>query len=519
METCVFFLLFFTFIIGARSRLFRDPGTFSHTTFGQHILSSAHLIRTDSFSFTANGEPWIAQQWIAECIMAVVHKLAGLDGLLVLTVAAIAFLYAWVARRLIRKGLHPLLSMLIIALALAASTQTFHVRPHMASILFLGFTFSRLCDFEVGRARLRSLFWLIPLCALWTNIHGGMLGGLGTIAFTFFGWSFFKIIGGESPIKTYKEMIILGGLLGACMLTILINPYGSDMPRAWLSIMQSPVISEIIQEHGSLIKTNAWMILAFGIFYIISLIGTFPKCPRTKWLIPLAWFALTCSRVRHGPLFAITAAIAMADMFPHVRWGKWLSQKGSEICRIKPIDYVQNRNPIFPWTIPVAVVLGMLVYLSLSQRTLHSGPSLAKLDPQHWPIELLPELQKYEKARPEGTPIFNDMLFGGFLIYFTPGLRVFIDDRCELYGDGRLLAYVRAEPSQFEEWVQRHGFDIALTKSGSSFDTYLKKHAVWRVVKQTSAGTLFRRSEKNISPTSRDPAENPSQNQVASPHF
>jgi hypothetical protein len=510
-ETFVFFLIFFTFMIGGRSRLFRDPGTFSHITFGQHMLSSAHLIRTDYFSFTANGEPWIAQQWIAECIMAIVHKLAGLDGLLVLTVAAMAFLYAWVARRLIHKGIHPLLSMLIIAVALAASTHTFHVRPHMASILFLGFMFSRLCNFEVGRASLRSLFWFIPLCALWTNIHGGVLGGLGTIALTFFGWSFFRIIGQKSPIKTYKEMIILSCLLGACVPTILINPYGLDMPRAWLSIIQSPVIPEIIQEHGSLIKTDAWMILAFGIFYIVSLIGTFPKCPRATWLIPLVWFVLSCSRVRHGPLFAITAAVAMADMFPHVRWGKWLSRKGSEICRIKPFDYVQNRNSILPWTIPLAIILGMLVYVSFSESTLHSGQGWAKLNPQHWPTELIPELKKYEKARPAGTPIFNDMLLGGFLIHFTPGLRVFIDDRCELYGDDRLLAYVHAEPSQFEEWAQRYRFDIALTKSGSSFDRYLKKNTGWRVVKQGSAATLFRRSETNISPTSKDPAKNRSQ--------
>jgi len=55
-----------------------------------------------------------------------------------------------------------------------------------------------------------------------------------------------------------------------------------------------------------------------------------------------------------------------------------------------------------------------------------------KLDGAHWPIELLPELQAIEKSCPRGTPIFNDMLFGGFLMYHTLGFRVFIDDRYEL---------------------------------------------------------------------------------------
>jgi hypothetical protein len=90
------------------------------------------------------------------------------------------------------------------------------------------------------------------------------------------------------------------------------------------------------------------------------------------------------------------------------------------------------------------------------------------------------------------------MLFGGFLIYFTPDLRVFIDDRCELYGDDRLLAYVHAKPAHFEAWEEQSGVDIALVKSGSSFDRYLNGAEGWDLVKQTSAATLYRRAEKPL---------------------
>ena len=37
--------------------------------------------------------------------------------------------------------------------------------------------------------------------------------------------------------------------------------------------------------------------------------------------------------------------------------------------------------------------------------------------------------------RPPGTRIFCEYAYGGFLIYHAPGYRVFIDDRCELFGD------------------------------------------------------------------------------------
>jgi hypothetical protein len=136
----------------------------------------------------------------------------------------------------------------------------------------------------------------------------------------------------------------------------------------------------------------------------------------------------------------------------------------------------------------------MLAYRSALPTDPLSGQGWARIDPKHWPVELLPELQEYEATHPDGTPIFNDMLFGGFLIYFTPGLRVFIDDRCELYGDDKVLAYVKAEPSQFEEWARRYQFNIALTKSESSYNGYLNQAQGWSIVKRTSAAILYRRS-------------------------
>ena len=495
-ETAVFFLVFFAFLIGGRSRFLRDPGTFSHTAFGEHMLASGSLIRTDYASFTAYGEPWIAQQWLGECAMAVVHRVAGFDGLLVMTVALIAFLYAWVARRLIHHGLHFLSAMLIVALALAASAHSFHIRPHMLSVVFLGLTFSLLCDFEAGRARPVTVFWLVPLCALWTNIHGGVLGGLGTIIITILGWVFLGVARQTSPVKTRRQMIALCGVAAACILTVLINPYGLDMPRAWLSIMRSPVVPEIIQEHGSIVKTGSWMIVPFGLFYMTALAGTLPKRPRVTWLIPLIWLVLSCVRVRHAPLFAITAAIAMPDIFPHIRWAKWLSQKGSELCRIQPRQPRASRGFVLPWIIPLAAVLAMIGYRAARPADLLAGNSWARLDPDHWPVELLPALQEYEASHPAGTPVFNDMLFGGFLIYFTPNLRVFIDDRCELYGDDRLLAYVHAKPVHFEAWEEEFGFDIALVKPGSPFDAYLRGADRWDIVKQTSAAALYRKSGK-----------------------
>ena len=153
--------------------LFRDPGTFFHIRMGEYILQSGQFPYKDFFSFTFSGEPWIAQQWLGECLMAFIHRIAGFDGLLLATAKILAGLYAWITHRLIRSGMHFLLVTMLIVFTLAASAFHFHVRPHILSILFLGIIFSLLLDFEAGRIKCACLFWMGPIFLIWANIHGG----------------------------------------------------------------------------------------------------------------------------------------------------------------------------------------------------------------------------------------------------------------------------------------------------------------------------------------------------------
>src|SRR5262245_10180789 len=114
-------VLFLVFWSGAMffggERLFGDPGSLWHITVGQRILSLHQFLATDPFSFTHGGEPWIPQSWLCECGLALLHRLDGLNTILTVTAALIASLYAWVAHRLLRAGLHPLLAVLLTLLA------------------------------------------------------------------------------------------------------------------------------------------------------------------------------------------------------------------------------------------------------------------------------------------------------------------------------------------------------------------------------------------------------------------
>ncbi|HEV3261104.1 MAG TPA: hypothetical protein VG013_29905 [Gemmataceae bacterium] len=507
-ETGIFLGLWLGLMVAGRSGLFHDPGTFWHTVVGERLLSSRRLIYTDSFSFTFAGRPWIPHQWLGECLMALVHRLDGLDSLLLASVTVLAALYTWAAHRMIRSGLHWSLAAVLVGVTVAASSSHFHVRPHLGTIVFMGCTIAFLCDFEAGRLSLGRMFWLVPIYAVWSNIHGGMLGGLGTMGLALVGWWGAGIMGQKSPVERPGQALSLMALIAACGLTAFLNPYGWRLPWTWLSIMDSPLLPQIIQEHAPLnaAKPAGWMVLVLAAVYVIVLAGVLPRRPRVTWLLPLAWLYLACTRVRHAPLFSITAAFALADMLPHTYWAAWLERNGSDWFQ-SPGEVDDGRWWRWDWKpalVPIGVVLTALVLQIGRVPVPLVGHGWARLDAADWPVALLPELERCERSRPEGTAIFNEYAYGGFLIYYTPGFRVFVDDRCELYGDQWLRDYVLAEghgaARQVHEWEEKYrkpdhegAFDFALTRSGSAFDRYFAAEPGWLAVKRTPTAGLYQR--------------------------
>lgn len=494
------FAVIFLWLMASSGSLLGDPGTLWHIRVGERILDAHDAIRTDPFSATAAGQPWVPVGWLAEVAMAVLHRLGGLDALVLATAAALAWLYANLARRLSAAGCGGPVAVLVVALVVAASSHHFLARPHVATLVLFGWMFARLVDFEAGRASMRQLAWLVPVIALWANLHGGAAGGIATFALCGAGWTLAWLAGLPSPFGSGAE-VVRAALVGvACLAATLVNPYGAELPKLWATLLDSPVLPQLMIEHApmSLSTGSGQLTAAVAGLYAAMLVGVPVRRWRVTWLVPAVWFALTLSRVRNGPLFALAAGLAMAGMYGEVRWRAWLAGHGSELLALRPDgERAQYRRwTPAPLLVPVALV-AVAVVLQLARIPAPVlGYGSARLDPSHWPVELLGELHAFERTHPDGTGIYNEMLFGGFLIYETPGLRVFIDDRCELYGNERLEQYrqaIHGETRWFDEWADRYGFEVALSVTGSTFDRWLERSPDWEVVRATKPATLYRR--------------------------
>lgn len=501
----LFIALWLFLLIGGRSRFFQDPGTFWHTAVGGKILGGKVIGKldffdTDPYTFTFAGKPWIPHQWLGECMMFAIDRYGGFDSLLLVTATILAAVFSWLGARLMHCGLHPSLAALLTALAVAASSGHFHVRPHLATFIGFAITLVWLADFEAGQAGLGKLCWLIPIYWVWSNIHGGMLGGLGTFIVVVAGWTASRAIGAASPLKSYRDAAKLGLLILACAGTALLNPYGYRLPEAWLSISQMHSLSTLINEHSPIdfADANAWMILLLALVYITLLVGVRPFKIRITWLIPLIWFVLCCGRIRHAPLFAIAALIAVADVFPHTRYAQRLLALGSDLfqpgerrrpnwsCRLKSL------------VLPVLLVALAMILQGLRVQMTVIGYGWVQLNTRKWPVENLDALLA-EQGKGDQR-IFDDFGYGGFLIYYVPGYKVFIDDRCELFGDAFLEEFVKSDDSgrateAVHRWEKQYGeFGYALVSKASGHDDYFHDSPEWILLSESEPARFYQRA-------------------------
>jgi hypothetical protein len=483
--SAIFLCLLFALLALGREKMLRDPGTFWHTQVGREMLSAQAVMRTDHYTFTNGGQPWIAQQWLAELVMAAVHGLAGLDGLLLIAAAILAATYAFAGDRLRAAGLGWPATIILLLLVIASSSFHFLVRPHLVTIALMAYVFAILCDVESGRSPLRRLMLLPALMILWTNLHGGALGGLATILLVLLLWlcRSTRYSATEHAHAVRSRCLQLAVPAALCTIAILINPYGPSLPSVWLSLMRSPLLPQVIQEHAPLrlISIECAMILALASVYMITLFRAWPHGRRTTWLIPLVWLALAFSRVRHGPIFAVCAVITIADM---------LAAMPRAAITVQQVLDTSRRS----WLVPTCCTLMILLLQSTGVPIPLVGAHWARLDPTYWPIETTRDLQRIA-AKGSSPHVFNDMRFGGYLIAHAPNTRPFIDDRCELHREQGIRRYleIRHNPPLIEGLFAELRLDMALVAGGTALDRYLAGSAHWMCISRDPASRLYAR--------------------------
>jgi hypothetical protein len=160
--------------------LLADGDTGWHIRTGDLVLARGRAPVADPFSFTRPNQPWFAWEWLSDAAFAAVCRWRGVAGVASLTGALLALAATALLARLLSRGCGLWLSLAATMAAVSASSIHYLARPHVFSILFYTVALWMLCE---DRRRHSPLLWLlVPLTALWANLHAGFAAWLATLA-------------------------------------------------------------------------------------------------------------------------------------------------------------------------------------------------------------------------------------------------------------------------------------------------------------------------------------------------
>ncbi|HUR20822.1 MAG TPA: hypothetical protein VMZ90_08455 [Vicinamibacterales bacterium] len=199
-----------------------DADLWGHITFGRDIVMTGQIIQADPYSFTSD-RAWVNHEWVAEVIFAEVYRRAGSTGLVAFKVLIIATLFALLWRHVRRTGASASVAATLLALAFVGTFWRTHtIRPQLFSVLFFAILLITMTRVDEGRRW--TLLLLPPLMAIWVNVHGGWIVGLGVLGF----WTAVRIVTPGIALNARLQLAVAGI---AAVAATLLNPYGADLWR------------------------------------------------------------------------------------------------------------------------------------------------------------------------------------------------------------------------------------------------------------------------------------------------
>ncbi len=200
-----------------------DADLWGHLRFGQDIIDAGGVPAVDDYSFTTD-QAWINHEWLAEVGMSLAYAAGGPLGLVVLkTILAVgALLLVSIPLRQRIHGEWLRASLFVFAILAGIVPLTGTMRPQVFSLVCFS---ALLVVLASAKAAPRRLWWLPPLFALWVNLHGGWVVGLGVLGV----WSAARIL--DTPQPRWQRRLVLVCVLSA--LATLANPYGW---RLWVFV-------------------------------------------------------------------------------------------------------------------------------------------------------------------------------------------------------------------------------------------------------------------------------------------
>ena len=456
-----------------------DYDLWGYLAFGRIFWEEGYFPFQDVFSYTPTKPIWIYHEWLTGVLFYPIYKVSGAAGLQLFRYIVVLITIYLVYLTAIKKGGWPIWG--LIALVPAALLISFGYVPVRAQIFTYLFFILTLYILESAKKDLKwsLLWWLLPIQALWCNLHGGFLAGLGLIIL-------YGLGEGLSRRKTLPFLTI--GAMAA--LVTLVNPYGIQY---WQYTIQAvslprPEINEWVSILGAFKRG------IYGVPVIIFIVMTF-SCSflyvfrRRRDYTDIIVLAMTiywgCSHVRHNVFFGLV----FGSFLPLVLSEYWTTLKERRLSG--------GSRSWFPQGVLVVILLSVYLFSNPS-LSFQVSPSFALATPSP---QFPAGAYKWIKAKRFQGNILPHFEWGEFLIwYFSPLCRVAMDGRYEtVYPDqvSREYFLFLSGKENGRDFLRKYPHDMVLIKPNTGADFLMRTEPAWKEFYSDQGCVIYLRQTRN----------------------
>jgi len=419
-----------------------DNSFLTHLATGRLILERGSIPTADPYTFTAHGEPWVVQSWLASVLYGTAEAMAGGTGLRLLTGALVVavMLLAW---RLLRPASSLVVRLGVGVLFLAVGAGLWAERPLLLGLLALG------AVVLVGEGGLDPR-WLVPIGWVWVNVHGSFPLGVAYLAVVLAG----RWLDGEGRALEWRALkwMVLGLLAGA------LNPVGPRLLVFPIELLgRQDVLSNVIEWRSPTfddLSQRAFLLqLALAVVLLV-------RRPSHRRALVLAVFgAAALLGARNLVVASLVLLPGMAESLPSVG-----ALRSSE--RARPALLLGACGA-------AAALLVMLFRLGEADFDLRSYPA----DAVGYLQEIGVDLDDEHVAAPDTAGNFVEVTFGA-------GERVFYDDRFDMFPEevsADHLSLVQSGPP-VDEVLERYDIDVVVWGRTAALTQRLLADPAWRLL-------------------------------------
>jgi hypothetical protein len=460
---------------------------------GQRILEARSIPKTDPFSYTAEGRPWINHMWATQILFTLLWEAGGRYALIALKTAITVATFAVVLTTMRARGAPPLLAAAVTLLAAWTGAEFWHARPQMFTYLFVAVLIWLL---RPGWESRRASFVLVPaLVVVWVNLHAGFMMVFPVIALIGLGTALPLLV---DPARRPGGWRVVGrtALLGASAVgASLLNPFGARAILFPLEVVQSvPFMTSTVEwfppnfHHRSFRPLELTLLLLFPAFawrrrrLRAAVVG-----------LTLVFANLGLTSVRHVPLFAIVTAPILADALHGV------------LASTRRIDWAAVRTAIrrrLPSLAPALTAPGAPLIagavLLLTAVSAHwagmagvpTNPVRLDLAEERYPTRTMAFIRE-NRLPPR---LFSVYAWGGYELWrLYPEYRMFMDGRTHVYGPDVLkdfLDVVNVAP-RWHAVLDKWQVQTILALRASPLTETLRAQGGWRLVFTEREAVVF----------------------------